>query len=185
MVGNLFRKLRNKTPSPGDQEDGYVPPKPAHRWQRRKRQEEEADRKRQELVTLNKVNPWFQANTNPRGQEAIVVSAFPGGMQDNDLECRQGDILTVESADRTGAWWQAVNTRTGKTGYVPANFVTEEPGVEGLLDAWHDIDRRESEARLDMEGLPNGTYIVRPSSSENIVYLCPSYVTKQHKQCRG
>lgn len=166
MVGNIFKKLKKHKSSISNPIEGFVPPKPAHRWQRRKRQEEQEDKKRQEHVTMNKVDPWFQANTHPRGQEVTVLYSFDGGFHENDLKCLKGDILTIESNDRSGAWWEAINTRTNERGFVPGNFVTEEPGVGGILDAWHDIDRRESEAKLNMEGLPAGTYIIRPSFSE-------------------
>ncbi|VDD80025.1 unnamed protein product [Mesocestoides corti] len=164
-MSNFLRKFKRNKVVEKNNEGGYAPPKPAHRWQRRKRREEQAERKRQEMVTENKVNPWFQSCANPRGQYATVVHSFPGGLQDDDLECLKGDTLTIESAYSTEAWWKAENLRTGKTGYIPANYITEEPGVRKILDAWHDIDRQESEAKLNAPGLRNGTYIVRPSSN--------------------
>ncbi|KAL5963356.1 Tyrosine-protein kinase SPK-1 [Taenia solium] len=164
-MGHFFRKLKRKKSVDRVTEGGYVPPKPAHPWQRRKRQEEKMDNEKKEQVTQTKINPWFELCSNLQNQTAMVLFSFPGDVQAGELEALEGDPLTIESVDRTEVWWQAFNKRTGKSGFIPWNYVTEEIGVKDVIDAWHEIDRRESEIKLSMPDLPNGTYILRPSSN--------------------
>ncbi|VDM31547.1 unnamed protein product [Hydatigera taeniaeformis] len=164
-MGHFLRKLKRKKSGDRAAEGGYVPPKPAHPWQRRRRQEEKLDNEKKEQVTLTKINPWFQLCSNLQNQTAMALFSFSGDIQNGELEALEGDSLTIESVDRSDVWWQAVNKRTGKSGFIPYNYVTEEIGVKDVIDAWQETDRRESEAKLSMPGLSNGTYILRPSSN--------------------
>ncbi|EUB60790.1 Tyrosine-protein kinase SPK-1 [Echinococcus granulosus] len=162
-MGHFLRKFKRKKGIDGVAEDGYVPPKPAYLWQRRRRQEERMDNEKKEQVTQIKINPWFQLCSSLQNQTAMALFSFPGDVQAGELEAWEGDPLTIESVDRTEVWWQAVNMRTGKSGFIPWNYITEETGVKDVVDAWHEIDRRESEIKLTMPDLPNGTYILRPN----------------------
>ncbi|KAL5103340.1 Tyrosine-protein kinase SPK-1 [Taenia crassiceps] len=164
-MGHFLRKLKRKKSVERVTEGGYVPPKPAHPWQRRRRQEEKMDNEKKEQVTQTKINPWFELCSSLQNQTAMALFSFHGDVHAGELEALEGDPLTIESVDRTEVWWQAVNNRTGKSGFIPWNYVTEETGVKDVIDAWHEIDRRESEIKLSMPDLPNGTYILRPSSN--------------------
>lgn len=129
------------------------------------------DNEKKEQVTQTKINPWFELCSNLQNQTAMTLFSFPGDAQTGELEALEGDPLTIESVDRTEVWWLAVNKRTGKSGFIPWNYVTEETGVKDVINAWHELDRRESEIKLSMPGLLNGTYILRPSSSKSLVEL--------------
>ncbi|CUT99593.1 proto oncolocus tag tyrosine protein kinase LCK [Echinococcus multilocularis] len=164
-MGHFLRKFKRKKGIDRVAEDGYVPPKPAYLWQRRRRQEERMDNEKKEQVTQTKINPWFQLCSSLQNQTAMALFSFPGDVQAGELEAWEGDPLKIESVDRTEVWWQAVNMRTGKSGFIPWNYITEETGVKDVVGAWHEIDRRESEIKLTMPDLPNGTYVLRPSSN--------------------
>ena len=164
-VTNFLRRMKQKKSVNKNEEDGYVPPKPAHHWQRRKRMEEKMDKIKQEEVTQNKIDPWFQLCSSPGTRRAVALLPFQGEPQADELEVDQGDPLRIESLDRSESWCQAVNLKTGKSGYIPWDYISEEWGINDVLDAWHEIERRESEAKLSMPGLPQGTYLLRPSSS--------------------
>ena len=164
-VSKFLRKMKEKTPFKKSDEGGYTPPKPAHHWQRRKRMEEKMDKEKQEQVTQNKIDPWLELCTNPQNRLAVALFSFHGDPHAEELIVDQGDPLTIESIDRTEIWWQAVNLKSKQSGYIPRNYVTEETGINDVLNAWYEIDRKECEAKLDMPNLLNGTYILRPSSS--------------------
>ena len=41
---------------------------------------------------------------------------------EGQIELKEGDVLTVESQDKSG-WWTGTNKRTGQTGMFPGNYV--------------------------------------------------------------
>ncbi|VDM18198.1 unnamed protein product [Hydatigera taeniaeformis] len=81
----------------------------------------------------------------------------------DDLSFQKGDVMLVESG-LSEAWWLARHLRTGQQGYIPSNYVTVENGQSTQMEAWYDITRKDAERMLLMPGLPQGTYILRPSS---------------------
>ncbi|KAM7539409.1 hypothetical protein Aperf_G00000054799 [Anoplocephala perfoliata] len=164
-MGHLFRKFKRKKSIEKASEGGYVAPKAAHKWERRKKREEKLEKEKQEHVTETKVNPWLQLCGDPKEREAMALFSLPGDEKSEELKVLQGDPLTVESINRSDVWWETCNNRTGKLGFMPWNYITEEVGIRDVLNSWFDIDRRESEAKLLMADLPNGTYILRPSSN--------------------
>nr|CDS25770.1 tyrosine protein kinase Fyn [Hymenolepis microstoma] len=81
----------------------------------------------------------------------------------DDLSFQKGDVMLVESG-LSEAWWLARHLKTGQHGYIPSNYVAVENGLSNQMEAWYDISRKDSERMLLMPGLPQGTYILRPSS---------------------
>lgn len=167
-MGHLFRKFKRKKHIEKASEDGYVAPKAAHRWERRKRHEEKIEKEKQQHITQTKVNPWLQLCGDPQDRQPMALFSLPGDEKSKELKVIQGDPLTIESINRSDVWWETCNNRTGMIGYMPWNYITEEIGIKGVLNSWFDVDRRESEAKLLMADLPNGTYILRPSSSKSL-----------------
>ena len=84
----------------------------------------------------------------------------------DDLSFQKGDVMLVESG-LSEAWWLARHLKTGQQGYIPSNYVTVEKGLSTQMEAWYDITRKDAERMLLMPGLPQGTYILRPSSGKN------------------
>ncbi|KAL7053597.1 hypothetical protein AAHC03_026988 [Spirometra sp. Aus1] len=109
----------------------------------------------------------------------------------DDLDFKKGDVMIVESG-LSESWWVARHLGTGQQGYIPSNYVVVEDGRPTSLDAWFDISRSEADRLLLMPGLPQGTYILRPSSQPRILALSIRYepeknmfVTKHYKvHCR-
>lgn len=165
-MSHLFRKIKRKKNIDKHIDNGYVPPKPAHRWERRKRQEEKMDREKKEQITQTKIDPWLQLCGDPRERQAIALYNLSGDENNGDLHVKQGDTLKIESINRSDVWLEVYNDRTKKLGYLPGNYITEEIGINDVLDIWFEIDRRNSEYKLLMADHPNGTYLLRPSSSE-------------------
>lgn len=164
-MSHIFRKLKRKKSADKANENGYVAPKPARRWERRKRQEEKMDREKKEHITQTKVSPWLQLCGDPRERQAMALYSLSGDEKSGELDVKQGDRLTIESINRSDVWLEVYNDRTNKFGYLPRNFITEETGIDDVLDAWFDIDRRNSEYKLLMADHPSGTYLLRPSSN--------------------
>lgn len=81
----------------------------------------------------------------------------------DDLSFQKGDVMLVESG-LSEAWWLARHLKTGQQGYIPSNYVAVENGLSSQMEAWYEITRKDAERMLLMPGLPQGTYILRPSS---------------------
>lgn len=84
----------------------------------------------------------------------------------DDLSFQKGDVMLVESS-LSEAWWLARHLKTGQQGYIPSNYVAVENGLSTQMEAWYDITRKDAERMLLMPGLPQGTYILRPSSGRS------------------
>lgn len=87
----------------------------------------------------------------------------------DDLPFQKGDTMFVLS-DLAADWWFARHSTTGKSGYIPSNYVVVDDGRPTSLDGWFDIGRREADRKLLMVGNPKGTYLIR-SSSGNFLFL--------------
>ncbi|VDD80958.1 unnamed protein product [Mesocestoides corti] len=97
----------------------------------------------------------------------------------DDLSFQKGDVMLVQ-AGLSEAWWMARHLRTGQHGYIPSNYVSVENGLLTQMDAWYDITRKDADRMLLMPGLPQGTYIIRPSSDSRSYALSIRFQTEKN-----
>lgn len=112
-------------------------------------------------------NPQQQLPQSPRVVRVRALYTYVAQNAD-DLNFQKGDVMVVESG-LSEAWWLARHLTNNEQGYIPSNYVTVENGLPTQLDAWHDITRRDADRMLLMPGLPQGTYVLRPSSGACLV----------------
>ncbi|XP_041359258.1 tyrosine-protein kinase SRK2-like [Gigantopelta aegis] len=86
-------------------------------------------------------------------------------INDDDLSFVKGDKLEIEdSCIEEGDWWTATNVRTGKTGFVPCNYICKDDNSPEAQEWWWNVDRSETMKQLMLPGTEFGVFIVRPSA---------------------
>jgi len=82
----------------------------------------------------------------------------------SDISFRKGDLMKAVAEGNTDPDWLNVHhIDTGKTGFVPRNYVATESTNESQDWFFPRISRMEAETLLMMSENPRGTYLVRPS----------------------
>ena len=106
------------------------------------------------------------------GKTVCALYTFEPSLE-NELAFNRDDLLKVyDNFDQP--WLTAVNTRTGETGLIPHNYVTDDINIAGALSAWYPVNRIEAEKRLLLPGIEIGTYLIRPSRGKSTsVQLSP------------
>ncbi|XP_075032785.1 protein-tyrosine kinase 6 isoform X1 [Mixophyes fleayi] len=95
------------------------------------------------------------------------------GCSPEELSFKSGDQFQV--LDKTGDWWHveklnANGSKTGKTGYVPYNYLAEEGTVEEQSWFFGDLSRTEAVNLLMKRGNGTGSFLIRVSDKQDFVY---------------
>uniref|UniRef100_A0A8R1IGM9 SH3 domain-containing protein n=1 Tax=Caenorhabditis japonica TaxID=281687 RepID=A0A8R1IGM9_CAEJA len=83
---------------------------------------------------------------------------------DDDLSFKKDDILEILN-DTQGDWWFAKHKATGRTGYIPSNYVAREKSIES--QPWYFGKMRRIDAEKCLLNCLNehGAFLVRDSES--------------------
>lgn len=84
-------------------------------------------------------------------------------MNADDLAFKKGDRMFVDEAivKSSEVWWHATLAKTGKSGYIPSNYVCVDDNSPQAQDWWFSCERREAELLLLLPGNRQGTFLVR------------------------
>ncbi|VDN15808.1 unnamed protein product [Dibothriocephalus latus] len=163
MGRGLFQHVfHRRHKSKKEEEPAAEPRKRYHHWLTHKRTADADEERMRQSVATNKIEPWFGRVFSPHTEQATALYTF-SAQTDQEVSFKKGDTLTVEF-NQSEEWLEATNVATEKTGFIPANYISLEPNIVDVLDAWQDIPRLEAEWKLLMSALPPGTFILRPSS---------------------
>lgn len=69
----------------------------------------------------------------PSGESSrqIVVALYPyEAHADTDINLRKGDRMEVLDDDSNAEWWNVINLRNKKKGWIPKNYVAPETSLE-------------------------------------------------------
>ena len=92
----------------------------------------------------------------------------------DELSFEKNDtLLAIQKSNRL--WWFARHEKTNKTGYIPRNYVVDYQDSHLLLPAWHDISHVEANCKLMKSDQPLGTFIIRPCSSNFLLFIILHY----------
>ncbi|XP_014340715.1 proto-oncogene tyrosine-protein kinase Src [Latimeria chalumnae] len=86
-----------------------------------------------------------------------------------DLSFKKGERLQIVN-NTEGDWWLAHSLTSGKTGYIPSNYVAPSNSIQAEEWYFGKITRRESERFLLNPENPRGTYLVRESETTKGAY---------------
>uniref|UniRef100_A0A8D3B4F3 Tyrosine-protein kinase n=2 Tax=Scophthalmus maximus TaxID=52904 RepID=A0A8D3B4F3_SCOMX len=94
-----------------------------------------------------------------------------------DYEARTSDDLTFKKGDRfqiinntEGDWWEARSINTGKTGYIPSNYVAPADSIQAEEWYFGKMGRKDAERLLLNTGNHRGTFLVRESETTKGAY---------------
>lgn len=89
-----------------------------------------------------------------------------------DYEARTEDDLSFKKGDKfhiinnsEGDWWEARSLRSGKTGYVPSNYVAPTDSIQAEEWYFGKLGRKDAERNLLSEGNIQGSFMIRESET--------------------
>lgn len=94
-----------------------------------------------------------------------------------DYEARTEDDLNFSKGERfqiinnsEGDWWEAHSLSTGRTGYIPSNYVAPVNSIQAEEWYFGKLGRKDAERQLLSEGNQRGSYLVRESETTKGLY---------------
>ena len=67
----------------------------------------------------------------PQSDVKVYIALYDyDARTDEDLSFRKGDYLEVKPENSEYDWWMATSRSSGKTGYIPNNYVAEVKSLE-------------------------------------------------------
>ncbi|XP_060552362.1 uncharacterized protein LOC132713703 isoform X2 [Ruditapes philippinarum] len=108
-------------------------------------------------------------------------------LTDEDLSFKQLDELNVfeDIVSENSEWCYAEHLVTREKGFVPVAYITQADVKLLTQEWWHNIDREGAEELLTNLHRPTlGTYLIRPSSGDNIYALSMIVPTTHNKEQR-
>ncbi|KAG8588657.1 hypothetical protein GDO81_006048 [Engystomops pustulosus] len=109
------------------------------------------------------------------GQRGIGVTGSSGAttfVALYDYEARTEDDLTFAKGDRfhiinnsEGDWWEARSLRSGKTGFIPSNYVAPANSIQAEEWYFGKLGRKDAERQLLGEGNIHGSFLIRESET--------------------
>ncbi|CAF1288751.1 unnamed protein product, partial [Didymodactylos carnosus] len=90
---------------------------------------------------------------------------FNDAQTNGELSFRQQDKLEISDRHTYNEWWFAKNLRTGQSGYVPANYISPINDLTSMEWYFTDTNRRDAERFLEQPHNGKGTFLIRPSDS--------------------
>eukprot|EP00117_Sycon_ciliatum_P009475 scpid85261/ scgid11752/ Tyrosine-protein kinase Src42A; Tyrosine-protein kinase Src41 len=107
-----------------------------------------------------------QQSATPANKANVFIGLYDyEARTDEDLSFSKGELLEVLN-NTDGDWWQAKSTVTGKTGYIPSNYVAQHDSMKAHDWFFGPIKRADAEKKLLAPGNPHGTYLIRESESQ-------------------
>ncbi|CAF3892262.1 unnamed protein product [Rotaria magnacalcarata] len=106
-------------------------------------------------------------NGNNYLNKAIYVANydFNGNAQTGELSFVKGDQLKILDRTTFNDWWQAKNLRTKREGFVPANYISAINDLTAYEWYFTETNRRDAERFLEQPHNGKGTFLIRPSDS--------------------
>ncbi|KAE8598494.1 hypothetical protein XENTR_v10016842 [Xenopus tropicalis] len=110
---------------------------------------------------------------------------YPGGLTGGvtvfvalyDYEARTTEDLSFRKGERfqiinntEGDWWEARSIATGKTGYIPSNYVAPADSIQAEEWYFGKMGRKDAERLLLNPGNQRGTFLVRESETTKGAY---------------
>ncbi|XP_053390605.1 tyrosine-protein kinase Lyn-like isoform X2 [Mercenaria mercenaria] len=117
----------------------------------------------------------------------IVTAIFDfNQFSEDEISFKKQDKLTLRGETLSGNsdWCFAEHLTTGKKGYIPSAYVTEDIRALEAQVWWHDISREGAEALLNMSDGSLGTYLLRPSDRGRMFVLSMLVPDKEFSRAR-
>ncbi|XP_067862778.1 tyrosine-protein kinase Fyn-like isoform X1 [Heptranchias perlo] len=132
-------------------------------------------------ATSSALTPFGGSVGYPTGSLPTRSGGVPGGVTlfialydydartEDDLTFRKGEKFHVINSSE-GDWWEARSLTTGKTGYVPSNYVAPVDSIQAEEWYFGKMGRKDAERMLLCPGNPRGTFLIRESETTKGAY---------------
>lgn len=103
--------------------------------------------------------------SSPKDVKVYVALYDYEARTDEDLSFKKGDFLHVENEKCNFDWWMATSRASGKTGYIPNNYVAEVKTLEAEDWYFGKVSRVETQKLLLADVNDHGSFLIRESES--------------------
>ncbi|XP_021569202.1 tyrosine-protein kinase Fgr [Carlito syrichta] len=131
-------------------------------------------------------SPAFLDGGTVRGLSGVGVTLF---IALYDYEARTEDDLSFTKGEKfhilnntEGDWWEARSLSSGRTGYIPSNYVAPVDSIQAEEWYFGKISRKDAERQLLSPGNPQGAFLIRESETTKGAY---SLSIRDWDQTRG
>lgn len=129
---------------------------------------------RSSSISPQPISPAFLNVGNIRSVSGTGVTIFVALY---DYEARTGDDLTFTKGEKFHIlnnteydWWEARSLSSGRTGYVPSNYVAPADSIQAEEWYFGKISRKDAERQLLSDGNPQGAFLIRESETTKGAY---------------
>ena len=123
-------------------------------------------------------NPYVSGNVTRQNIGKYVALFDYEARMDGDLTFKKGELMRITNNSQ-GDWWEADSLATGRSGYVPSNYVAPADSIQA--QDWFCGMIRRAEAERMLSNKPPGTFLIREAEtmigtyrSENILHSPPA-----------
>ena len=99
-----------------------------------------------------------------RGSNLFIALFDYEARTDEDLSFKKNELLEILN-DMQGDWWYARSLQSGKTGYIPSNYVAKEKSIDAQPWYFGKLRRVDAEKLLLMNVNEHGCFLIRDSES--------------------
>uniref|UniRef100_A0A8B9LFZ7 Tyrosine-protein kinase n=1 Tax=Astyanax mexicanus TaxID=7994 RepID=A0A8B9LFZ7_ASTMX len=119
----------------------------------------------------------FPSNVSQPRSTAITGGGVTLFIALYDYDARTEDDLTFQKGEKfhiinntEGDWWEARSLDTGKSGYIPSNYVAPVDSIQAEEWYFGKMGRKDAERQLLGQNNPRGTFLIRESETTKGAY---------------
>uniref|UniRef100_A0AAR2K901 Tyrosine-protein kinase n=1 Tax=Pygocentrus nattereri TaxID=42514 RepID=A0AAR2K901_PYGNA len=113
----------------------------------------------------------FPSNTSQsRGGVTLFIALYDyDARTEDDLSFQKGEKFHIIN-NTEGDWWEARSLDTGKSGYIPSNYVAPVDSIQAEEWYFGKMGRKDAERQLLGQNNPRGTFLIRESETTQGAY---------------
>ncbi|XP_016411384.1 proto-oncogene tyrosine-protein kinase Yrk-like isoform X3 [Sinocyclocheilus rhinocerous] len=115
------------------------------------------------------LNPSRPAPITGGGVTLFIALYDYDARTEDDLSFQKGEKFHIIN-NTEGDWWEARSLDTGKSGYIPSNYVATVDSIQAEEWYFGKMGRKDAERQLLAQNNPRGTFLIRESETTKGAY---------------
>ncbi|XP_016352446.1 proto-oncogene tyrosine-protein kinase Yrk-like isoform X3 [Sinocyclocheilus anshuiensis] len=115
------------------------------------------------------LNPSRPAPITGGGVTLFIALYDYDARTEDDLSFQKGEKFHIIN-NTEGDWWEARSLDTGKSGYIPSNYVAPVDSIQAEEWYFGKMGRKDAERQLLAQNNPRGTFLIRESETTKGAY---------------
>uniref|UniRef100_A0A8C1RN76 Tyrosine-protein kinase n=1 Tax=Cyprinus carpio TaxID=7962 RepID=A0A8C1RN76_CYPCA len=115
------------------------------------------------------LNPSRPAPITGGGVTLFIALYEYDARTEDDLSFQKGEKFHIIN-NTEGDWWEARSLDTGKSGYIPSNYVAPVDSIQAEEWYFGKMGRKDAERQLLAQDNPRGTFLIRESETTKGAY---------------